>query len=91
MLVGALAGWLASILMNTHPQQGALLNILIGIVGAMLGRWILGDLLHIGTAVGTSATHRFSGYGRRRHPDRHPQVPARSALTSSHRATSPDG
>jgi uncharacterized membrane protein YeaQ/YmgE (transglycosylase-associated protein family) len=50
ILVGAVIGWLASLVMRTNAQQGAILNILIGIIGAWLGRWLFGNVLHIGGA-----------------------------------------
>ena len=50
ILVGALCGWLASLIMKTDAQQGAVANILIGIVGALLAQWIFGGLLGIGGA-----------------------------------------
>jgi uncharacterized membrane protein YeaQ/YmgE (transglycosylase-associated protein family) len=50
IIVGALIGWLASLVMKTNEQQGCLLNVVIGIVGATLGRWIFADLLGIGGA-----------------------------------------
>ncbi|WP_034386191.1 GlsB/YeaQ/YmgE family stress response membrane protein [Deinococcus sp. YIM 77859] len=50
ILVGALCGWLASLIMKTDAQQGAVANILIGIVGALLAQWIFGGLLGIGSA-----------------------------------------
>lgn len=50
IIVGALIGWIASKLMATDEQQGALANIIIGIVGALLGKWIFADLLGIGSA-----------------------------------------
>jgi uncharacterized membrane protein YeaQ/YmgE (transglycosylase-associated protein family) len=50
LLVGALIGWLASLVMKTDGQQGAIANILIGIFGAALGRWLFGDVLNIGGA-----------------------------------------
>ena len=50
ILVGALIGWLASKVMNTDAQQGAIANILVGVIGSGLGRWIFGDLLGIGAA-----------------------------------------
>jgi uncharacterized membrane protein YeaQ/YmgE (transglycosylase-associated protein family) len=54
ILVGALVGWLASIIMKTDAQQGPIANILIGIVGAALARWLFGSVLGIGgTAAGT--------------------------------------
>lgn len=50
IIVGALIGWLASKVMNTDEQQGALLNIIIGIVGSLLGSWLFGGVLGIGSA-----------------------------------------
>lgn len=41
IIFGALVGWIASIIMKTDAQQGALLNIVVGIVGAVLGGWIM--------------------------------------------------
>lgn len=60
ILVGAFCGWIASIIMRTDAQQGALMNILIGIVGAFLARLVFGDLLGIGAASGTAASNGFS-------------------------------
>lgn len=48
ILVGALCGWLASKIMKTDAQQGAVANILIGILGALLAQFVFGDLLRIG-------------------------------------------
>src|SRR5690348_13999345 len=42
LLIGALVGWLASMVMNTDARQGALLNIVVGIIGAMIGGFLLG-------------------------------------------------
>lgn len=50
ILVGALCGWLASKIMKTDAQQGAVANILIGIVGALLAQFVFGDLLGIGSS-----------------------------------------
>ncbi len=41
ILFGALVGWVASLIMKTDGQQGALLNIIVGIVGAVIGGWIM--------------------------------------------------
>jgi uncharacterized membrane protein YeaQ/YmgE (transglycosylase-associated protein family) len=54
ILVGALVGWLASIIMKTDAQQGPIANILIGVVGAALGRWLFADVLGIGGAAAGS-------------------------------------
>ncbi len=37
LIVGGIVGWLASIIMRTDAQQGILLNIVVGIVGAFIG------------------------------------------------------
>ncbi|HMQ34146.1 MAG TPA: GlsB/YeaQ/YmgE family stress response membrane protein, partial [Chloroflexaceae bacterium] len=47
ILFGALVGWLASLVMRTDAQQGALLNIIVGIIGAFLGGFIF-NLLGLG-------------------------------------------
>ena len=47
LLFGALVGWLASIVMRTDAQQGALLNIIVGIVGAFIGGFVF-NMLGIG-------------------------------------------
>ena len=40
LLIGALVGWVASLIMKTDGQQGTLLNIVVGIVGAGLGGFL---------------------------------------------------
>lgn len=50
ILVGALCGWLASLIMKTDGQQGAVANILIGIVGAVVAQFLFGNMLGIGGA-----------------------------------------
>lgn len=44
LILGGLVGWLASILMKTNAQMGIIANVLVGIVGAMLGFWLAGLL-----------------------------------------------
>ncbi|NTV64414.1 MAG: GlsB/YeaQ/YmgE family stress response membrane protein, partial [Oscillochloris sp.] len=44
LLFGALVGWLASLVMRTDAQQGALLNIVVGIAGAFIGGLVFGML-----------------------------------------------
>ncbi len=45
LVVGGIIGWLASIVMRTDAHQGAPLSIVIGIVGALLGGFVLGPIL----------------------------------------------
>jgi uncharacterized membrane protein YeaQ/YmgE (transglycosylase-associated protein family) len=40
LVIGGVIGWLASILMGTNAQMGILANIIVGIVGSMLGGWL---------------------------------------------------
>ncbi|CAN5879567.1 GlsB/YeaQ/YmgE family stress response membrane protein [soil metagenome] len=48
IIVGALAGWIASLIMGTNNQQGCLLDIVVGIVGAFIGGFVM-SLLGFGT------------------------------------------
>lgn len=49
LAIGGLIGWLASVVMRTDGQQGILLNVVVGIVGAILGGWILSPLVGVTT------------------------------------------
>lgn len=40
IILGALAGWIASLIMGTDAQQGAFLNIVVGIIGAVIGGYV---------------------------------------------------
>lgn len=41
IIFGALAGWIASIIMGKNKKMGAIANIVVGIVGAFIGNWIM--------------------------------------------------
>ena len=47
LVVGGLIGWAASAVMRT--QEGILLNVVVGIVGAALGGWLLSPLFGVST------------------------------------------
>ena len=49
LVVGGLIGWVASMLMRTNGQQGIILNIVVGIVGALLGGWLIAPMFGAGT------------------------------------------
>ncbi len=49
LVVGGLIGWVASMIMKTDAQQGMILNVVVGIVGSMLGGWLIAPLLGAGT------------------------------------------
>ena len=56
LVVGGVIGWLASVLMRTDAQQGILLNVVVGIIGALLGGWLISPLV----GAGTINSHDFS-------------------------------
>jgi uncharacterized membrane protein YeaQ/YmgE (transglycosylase-associated protein family) len=47
LIVGGIIGWLASLVMRTDAQQGTLLNIVVGIVGAFIAGLVLTPLFGI--------------------------------------------
>ena len=49
LIVGGIVGWLASIIMKTNAQQGILLNIVVGIVGALLAGFLISPLVGVGS------------------------------------------
>lgn len=53
IVFGALAGWLASMIMGTNAQQGAMANIIIGVIGAVIGGFVM-------SAFGQSGVNGFN-------------------------------
>lgn len=49
LIVGGLLGWVASIIMRTNDKQGILLNVVVGIIGALIGGWLIAPMLGTGT------------------------------------------
>lgn len=41
VVLGGLAGWIASMIMKTNAEQGMFMNIVVGIVGALIGGFIV--------------------------------------------------
>jgi uncharacterized membrane protein YeaQ/YmgE (transglycosylase-associated protein family) len=54
LIVGAVAGFLASVL--TGARESLLAMIVLGIVGAVVGGWVASDLLHIANVTGVNST-----------------------------------
>jgi uncharacterized membrane protein YeaQ/YmgE (transglycosylase-associated protein family) len=64
LIIGGIVGWLASLIMRTDAQQGILLNIVVGIVGAFLASWLLpriGVSFSVGNAMVTSILYATIG------------------------------
>ncbi|WP_343729246.1 GlsB/YeaQ/YmgE family stress response membrane protein [Duganella sp.] len=49
LVIGGVLGWLASIIMRTDAQQGMFLNVVVGIIGAVLGGLVLAPMIGSGT------------------------------------------
>ena len=52
LVIGGIVGWLASIVMKRDGQQGILMNVIVGIVGAFLGGFLISPLVGVGTING---------------------------------------
>ena len=49
IILGGVLGWIASMIMRTDAQQGTLLNIIVGIIGAFLAGMFLSPLFGVST------------------------------------------
>jgi len=56
IILGALAGWIASMIMKTNAEQGAIANVIVGIIGAVIG----GFLMQLFGASGVSGFNLYS-------------------------------
>lgn len=55
IVFGSLAGWIASMIVGTNNEQGLVLNIIVGIAGAVLGGWLM-------SLIGESGVTSFNLY-----------------------------
>jgi len=49
LIIGGVLGWVASIIMRTNTQQGIILNVVVGIVGALIAGWLITPLFGVST------------------------------------------
>ena len=49
LVIGGIVGWLASIVMKRDGSQGLVMNVIVGIVGALLGGFLISPLVGVGT------------------------------------------
>jgi uncharacterized membrane protein YeaQ/YmgE (transglycosylase-associated protein family) len=49
LVVGGIVGWVASMIMKTDAQQGVFLNVVVGIVGALIAGWVISPLVGVPT------------------------------------------
>jgi uncharacterized membrane protein YeaQ/YmgE (transglycosylase-associated protein family) len=59
LIVGGLIGWIASIIMRTDAQQGIILNVVVGIIGALIAGFLVAP--HLGTGTINSGDFTVSG------------------------------
>jgi uncharacterized membrane protein YeaQ/YmgE (transglycosylase-associated protein family) len=59
LIVGGLIGWIASIIMRTDAQQGIILNVVVGIVGALIAGFLVAP--HLGTGTINSGDFTVTG------------------------------
>ncbi len=48
VIFGGIVGWVASLIMKTDAEQGLILNVIVGVVGAVVGGWIMSFFGHNG-------------------------------------------
>jgi uncharacterized membrane protein YeaQ/YmgE (transglycosylase-associated protein family) len=49
LIVGGVVGWGASLVMGTDARQGIILNVIVGVLGAALGGWLLSPMVGVST------------------------------------------
>jgi uncharacterized membrane protein YeaQ/YmgE (transglycosylase-associated protein family) len=59
LIVGGLIGWIASIIMRTDAQQGIILNVVVGVVGALIAGFLVAP--HLGTGTINSGDFTVAG------------------------------
>jgi uncharacterized membrane protein YeaQ/YmgE (transglycosylase-associated protein family) len=59
--VGGIIGWVASLVMRTDARQGVFLNVVVGVLGALLGGWIISPL--VGSATINQGNFSLAGLG----------------------------
>ncbi len=55
LVIGGIVGWLASMVAGTNAQMGLMANVLVGIVGSVIGFWLAG-------MIGLAAYGRIAGW-----------------------------
>lgn len=49
LIVGGIVGWLASLIVGRANQQGIILNVVVGIIGALIGGWLISPMVGVGS------------------------------------------
>ena len=59
IILGGVAGWLASLVTNRDANQGVVLNVVVGIVGAVLANWLLAPIFGVEASLNTLSLSGF--------------------------------
>ncbi len=49
LIVGGVIGWLANMFLWSDDRQGLIVNVVVGMVGAVAGAWLISPLVGVGT------------------------------------------
>ena len=49
LVAGGIIGWVAGLIMKIDAQQGVVFNVVVGMVGALTGGWLLSPMVGAGT------------------------------------------
>jgi uncharacterized membrane protein YeaQ/YmgE (transglycosylase-associated protein family) len=61
IVIGGVIGWVASLIMRTNAEQGVFLNIVVGIIGALLAGWLISPL--VGSSTINQGNFSVAGLG----------------------------
>ena len=61
IVIGGVIGWVASLIMRTNAEQGLFLNIVVGIIGALLAGWLISPL--VGSSTINQGNFSIAGLG----------------------------
>lgn len=53
LIVGGILGWLSCLVMRNESKQSVLLHVIVGIIGAFVGGWVISPLLDVHTSFGS--------------------------------------
>ena len=59
IVIGGLAGWVASMIMKTDASMGVIANVVVGVVGALVANWLLGIFGVSGTSDSSGVITKF--------------------------------
>ena len=59
IIVGGVAGWIASMIMGRDASMGIFWNIIVGLIGSLIGNWVGNTFLGVGGPIGSFSLEGF--------------------------------